>query len=329
MLDTADTVRLGHSGLKISKVVLGCMSFGAPDRGAHGWSLDEEASRPLIRQALEAGITTFDTADVYSDGTSEEFVGRALKDFVRRDEIVLATKVHGRMGPGANQAGLSRAHILSAIDASLTRLGTDHVDLYQIHRWDPETPIEETMEALHDVVRSGKARYIGASSMWAWQFATAQGVAAQNGWTRFVSMQDQYNLLQREEEREMHPLCLDSGVGVLPWSPLARGKLTRDWDEKTTRTATDAFGATLYRREEESNRAIVDAVTRVAEARGVSRAQIALAWVAQQSAVTAPIVGATKAAHIEDAVAAVGIRLEAAELTELEGAYTPREPEGF
>ncbi|WP_447647162.1 aldo/keto reductase [Microbacterium forte] len=329
MLDTADSVRLGRSGLKISKVVLGCMSFGAPDRGAHGWSLDEQASRPLIAQALEAGITTFDTADVYSDGTSEEFVGRALKDFARRDEIVLATKVHGRMGPGANQAGLSRGHILSGIDASLTRLGTEYVDLYQIHRWDPETPIEETMEALHDVVRSGKARYIGASSMWAWQFAKAQGVAAQNGWTRFVSMQDQYNLLQREEEREMHPFCVDSGVGVLPWSPLARGRLTREWDETTTRTATDAFGATLYHREEESNRAIVDAVARVAEGRGVSRAQIALAWVAQQSAVTAPIVGATKAAHIDDAVAAVSIRLEAAELAELEGAYTPRDPEGF
>lgn len=329
MLDTADSVRLGRSGVKISKVVLGCMSFGAPDRGAHGWSLDEQASRPLIAQALEAGITTFDTADVYSDGTSEEFVGRALKDFARRDEIVLATKVHGRMGPGANQAGLSRGHILSGIDASLTRLGTEYVDLYQIHRWDPETPIEETMEALHDVVRSGKARYIGASSMWAWQFAKAQGVAAQNGWTRFVSMQDQYNLLQREEEREMHPFCVDSGVGVLPWSPLARGRLTREWDETTTRTATDAFGATLYHREEESNRAIVDAVARVAEGRGVSRAQIALAWVAQQSAVTAPIVGATKAAHIDDAVAAVSIRLEAAELAELEGAYTPRDPEGF
>lgn len=329
MLDTADSVRLGRSGVKISKVVLGCMSFGAPDRGAHGWSLDEEASRPLIAQALEAGITTFDTADVYSDGTSEEFVGRALKDFARRDEIVLATKVHGRMGPGANQAGLSRGHILSGIDASLTRLGTEYVDLYQIHRWDPETPIEETMEALHDVVRSGKARYIGASSMWAWQFAKAQGVAAQNGWTRFVSMQDQYNLLQREEEREMHPFCLDSGVGVLPWSPLARGRLTREWDETTTRTATDAFGATLYHHEEESNRAIVDAVARVAEGRGVSRAQIALAWVAQQSAVTAPIVGATKAVHIDDAVAAVSIRLEAAELAELEGAYTPRDPEGF
>lgn len=329
MLDAADNVRLGRSGLRISPVVLGCMSFGAPDRGTHGWSLDEEASRPLIRQALEAGITTLDTADVYSDGTSEEFVGRALKDFAVRDEIVLATKVHGRMGTGANQAGLSRAHILSGIDASLRRLGTDYVDLYQIHRWDPETPIEETMEALHDVVRSGKARYIGASSMWTWQFAKAQHVAAQNGWTRFVSMQDQYNLLQREEEREMHPHCLDSGVGVLPWSPLARGRLTRDWDETTARTETDAFGKTLYRREEQSNRAIVDAVASVAAARGVSRAQIALAWVAGRPAVTAPIVGATRASHIDDAVAAVSIRLEAEEIAALEAAYTPRDPEGF
>lgn len=329
MIEPGDHVRLGRSGLRISPVVLGCMSFGAPDRGAHGWSLDEESSRPLIRQALEAGITTFDTADVYSDGTSEEFVGRALGDFARRDEIVLATKVHGRMGPGANQAGLSRAHILSGIDASLRRLGTDYVDLYQIHRWDPEVPIEETMEALHDIVRSGKARYIGASSMWAWQFAKAQHVAVQNGWTPFVSMQDQYNLLQREEEREMHPFCLDSGVGVLPWSPLARGRLTRDCDETTNRSGKDAFGATLYHREEESNRAIVEAVARVASDRGVSRAQIALAWVAQQSAVTAPIVGATRAAHIDDAVAAAGIRLEPAEIDALESAYTPREPEGF
>lgn len=329
MLRAEDSVRLGRSGLKISKVVLGCMSFGAPDRGTHGWSLDEESSRPLIRQALEAGITTFDTADVYSDGTSEEFVGRALADFARRDEIVVATKVHGRMGPAANQGGLSRAHILSGIDASLRRLGTDYVDLYQIHRWDPETPIEETMEALNDVVRAGKARYIGASSMWTWQFATAQHVAAQNGWTPFVSMQDQYNLLQREEEREMHPFCLDSGVGVLPWSPLARGRLARDWDDTTARTESDAFGKTLYRREEQSNREIVEAVARVAADRGVSRAQIALAWVAQQAAVTAPIVGATKASHISDAVAAVGIHLEESEIDALESAYTPREPEGF
>ncbi|PCE15756.1 alcohol dehydrogenase [Microbacterium sp. SZ1] len=329
MLEAKDSVRLGGSGLRISPVVLGCMSFGVPDRGAHPWSLDEEASRPLIRHALEAGITTFDTADVYSDGTSEEIVGRALADVARRDEIEIATKVHGRMGRGANQAGLSRGHILSGIDASLRRLGTDYVDLYQIHRWDPETPIEETMEALNDVVRSGKARYIGASSMWTWQFATAQHVALQNGWTPFVSMQDQYNLLQREEEREMHPYCLDSGVGVLPWSPLARGRLTRDWDDTTARTESDAFGATLYRSEEQSNRAIVEAVARVAEARGVSRAQIALAWVAQQDAVTAPIVGATRVGHIDDAVAAVGIRLEESEVEALEAAYTPRAPEGF
>lgn len=329
MLEAKDSVRLGGSGLKISPVVLGCMSFGVPDRGAHPWSLDEEASRPLIRHAVEAGITTFDTADVYSDGTSEEIVGRALADFARRDEIEIATKVHGRMGPGANQAGLSRGHILSGIDSSLRRLGTDYVDLYQIHRWDPETPIEETMEALNDVVRSGKARYIGASSMWTWQFATAQHVALQNGWTPFVSMQDQYNLLQREEEREMHPYCLDSGVGVLPWSPLARGRLTRDWDDTTARTESDAFGSTLYRSEEQSNRAIVEAVARVAEARGVSRAQIALAWVAQQDAVTAPIVGATRVGHIDDAVAAVGIHLEEPEVEALEAAYTPRAPEGF
>ncbi|MFB4349774.1 aldo/keto reductase [Microbacterium sp. CR_7] len=329
MLEAKDSVRLGDSGLKISPVVLGCMSFGVPDRGAHPWSLDEEASRPLIRHAVEAGITTFDTADVYSDGTSEEIVGRALADFARRDQIEIATKVHGRMGPGANQAGLSRGHILSGIDASLRRLGTDYVDLYQIHRWDPETPIEETMEALNDVVRSGKARYIGASSMWTWQFATAQHVALQNGWTPFVSMQDQYNLLQREEEREMHPYCLDSGVGVLPWSPLARGRLTRDWDDTTARTESDAFGSTLYRSEEQSNRAIVEAVARVAQARGVSRAQIALAWVAQQDAVTAPIVGATRVGHIDDAVDAVGIHLEESEVEALEAAYTPRAPEGF
>ncbi|WP_144875629.1 aldo/keto reductase [Microbacterium sp. 1.5R] len=329
MLEAKDSVRLGGSGLRISPVVLGCMSFGVPDRGAHPWSLDEEASRPLIRHAVEAGITTFDTADVYSDGTSEEIVGRALADFAQRDEIEIATKVHGRMGAGANQAGLGRGHILSGIDASLRRLGTDYVDLYQIHRWDPETPIEETMEALNDVVRSGKARYIGASSMWTWQFATAQHVALQNGWTPFVSMQDQYNLLQREEEREMHPYCLDSGAGVLPWSPLARGRLTRDWDDTTTRTESDTFGSTLYRSEEQSNRAIVEAVARVADARGVSRAQIALAWVAQQDAVTAPIVGATRVGHIDDAVAAVGIRLDDSEVEILESAYTPRAPEGF
>jgi aryl-alcohol dehydrogenase-like predicted oxidoreductase len=291
--------------------------------------LPEEESKPFIKQALEAGITTFDTADVYSDGTSEEIVGRALKEYATRDEVVIATKVHGRMGPGPNQAGLSRSHILSAIDASLRRLGTDYVDLYQIHRWDPNTPIEETMEALNDVVRAGKVRYIGASSMWAWQFAKAQHVAASNGWARFVSMQDQYNLLQREEEREMHPLCLDQGVGVLPWSPLARGMLTRPWGTETARTANDAFGQTLYRSQQDANRRIVDAVATVAGARGVSAAQVALAWVRQQKAVTAPIVGATKTSHLSDAIASVDLVLTPDELAQLEGPYTPREPEGF
>lgn len=265
---------------------------------------------------------------MYSDGTSEEIVGRALADLARRDEVVIATKVHGRMGPGGNQAGLSRAHILSAIDDSLRRLGTDHVDLYQIHRWDPHTPIEETMEALHDVVRAGKARYIGASSMWAWQFSKAQHVARAHGWTPFVSMQDQYNLLQREEEREMHPLCLDEQVGVLPWSPLARGRLTRDWDRTTARSAGDAFGATLYRNEE-ANRRIVAAVAAVAERRGVSRAQVALAWVRQQRAVTAPIVGVTRPSHLSDAVASLDVELDREELDALEAPYTPRAPEGF
>jgi aryl-alcohol dehydrogenase-like predicted oxidoreductase len=322
-------VRLGGTGLKVSAVVLGCMSYGTPERGNHAWTLPEEESRPFIRQALEAGITTFDTADVYSDGTSEEIVGRALKEYSTRDEVVIATKVHGRMGPGPNQAGLSRAHILSAVDASLRRLGTDYVDLYQIHRWDPNTPIEETMEALNDVVRAGKVRYIGASSMWAWQFAKAQHVAASNGWARFVSMQDQYNLLQREEEREMHPLCLDQGVGVLPWSPLARGVLTRPWGTETARTANDAFGQTLYRSQQDANRRIVDAVATVADARGVSAAQVALAWVRQQRAVTAPIVGATKTSHLSDAIASVDLVLTSDELAQLERPYTPREPEGF
>jgi aryl-alcohol dehydrogenase-like predicted oxidoreductase len=305
------------------------MSFGDPGRGPHPWSLPEEQSRPIIRQALEAGITTFDTADVYSDGTSEEIVGRALKDLARRDEVVVATKVHGRMGPGPNQAGLSRAHILAAIDDSLRRLGTDYVDLYQIHRWDPEVPIEETMEALHDVVRSGKARYIGASSMWAWQFAKAQHTAEVHGWTRFVSMQDQYNLLQREEEREMHPLCMDQQVGVLPWSPLARGRLTRDWDETTQRSSSDTFGSRLYQADVDSNRRIVDAAARVAASRGVSRAQVALAWVRQQDAVTAPIVGATKPDHLAEAVASLDLELTPDELEMLGAPYTPRLPEGF
>jgi aryl-alcohol dehydrogenase-like predicted oxidoreductase len=322
-------VRLGRSGLKVSAVTLGCMSYGEPGRGAHEWSLSEDESRPFIRRALELGITTFDTADVYSDGSSEEIVGRALRDFADRDDVVIATKVHGRMRQSPNGGGLSRAHILSAIDASLERLGVDHVDLYQIHRWDPETPIEETMEALHDVVRSGKARYIGASSMWAWQFAKAQHIADLGGFTRFVSMQDQYNLINREEEREMHPLCLDQGVGVLPWSPLARGRLTREWDDRTVRSETDVFGQTLYGQREESDRSVSEAVAWVAEERGISRAQVALAWVRQQRAVTSPIVGATKLVHLEDAVASVEIELTEAETTALEAMYVPRDPEGF
>jgi aryl-alcohol dehydrogenase-like predicted oxidoreductase len=321
--------RLGSSGLQVSAVVLGCMSYGVPERGAHPWSLAEEESRPFIRRALEQGVTTFDTADVYSDGTSEEIVGRALADFARRDEVVIATKVFNRMRPGPNGAGLSRGHVMSAIDDSLRRLGTDHVDLYQIHRWDPETPIEETMEALHDVVKSGKARYIGASSMWAWQFAKAQHTADLGGWTRFVSMQDQYSLVQREEEREMHPLCLDQGVGVIPWSPLARGKLTRDWDDTTARTETDQFGGTLYRQREDADRQVAAAVATVAEARGVSRAQVALAWVRQQEVVTAPIVGATKMQHLDDAVASVDLWLTDDELDALESPYVTRENEGF
>lgn len=322
-------IRLGNSGLRVSQMVLGCMSFGTPDRGSHPWTLAEDASRPLIKQALQSGITTFDTADVYSDGTSEEILGGALRDFAGREDVVIATKVRGRMGPGPNQSGLSRAHILSAVDDSLRRLGTDYIDLYQVHRWDENTPIEETMEALHDVVRSGKVRYIGASSMWAWQFAKAQHAAALNGWTLFVSMQDQYNLLQREEEREMHPLCADQGVGVLPWSPLARGRLTRDWHVTTDRASTDTFGSRIYAADQESNRKIVEAVTQVSAERNVSRAQVALAWVNRRPTVTSPIVGATKPSHITDAVESLDLELTPAECEVLEAAYTPRDPVGF
>ncbi|MFZ4237990.1 aldo/keto reductase [Streptomyces murinus] len=314
-------VKLGSTGLDVSRVCLGCMTYGVPERGNHEWTLTEEAARPLIRQALEAGITFFDTANVYSDGTSEEIVGRALKDFAHRDDIVLATKVHGRMRPGPNGAGLSRKAIMTEIDHSLRRLGTDYVDLYQIHRYDHATPIEETMEALHDVVKAGKARYIGASSMYAWEFSKAQYTAERHGWTKFVSMQDHYNLLYREEEREMLPLCVDQGVGVLPWSPLARGRLTRDWGTVTERSEHDVFGGKLY---QEGDCAIVEAVTRIAGERGVSRAQVALAWLLHQSPVTAPIVGAGKPRHLEDAVAAVELTLSDKEIEELERPYTPR-----
>jgi aryl-alcohol dehydrogenase-like predicted oxidoreductase len=318
--------KLGATGLDVSPICLGCMSFGDPARGGHPWSLDEESSRPFIRDALEAGINFFDTANVYSDGSSEEIVGRALADFARRDEVVLATKVHGRMHPGANGAGLSRKAIFAAIDDSLARLGTDYVDLYQIHRWDKRTPIAETMQALHDVVQAGKARYIGASSMWAWQFAKAQHVAERHGWTRFVSMQDHYNLLQREEEREMLPLCLDQGVGVIPWSPLARGKLTRPWDATSARSETDEFGKHLYL---DSDRAIVERVQAVADGRGVPAAQVALAWVSHHPAVTAPIVGTTKPHHLTDAVASLSIALTDEEITQLEQPYAPHNVVGY
>ena len=314
-------VKLGATGLDVSRICVGCMSFGIPGRGPHEWTLDEEASRPLIRRALDAGINFFDTANVYSDGTSEEIVGRALTDLANRDEIVLATKVNGAMHEGPNGRGLSRKAIMTEIDHSLRRLGTDYVDLYQIHRFDPVTPVEETMEALHDVVKAGKARYIGASSMYAWQFSKAQYTARANGWTRFVSMQNHYNLLYREEEREMLPLCQDQGVGVVPWSPLARGRLTRDWGAATARSRTDAFGRNLY---QEGDREIVDAVARIAAERDVPRARVALAWLLHQDAVTAPIVGATKPEHLDDAVASLDLELTEKEIEQLEQPYTPR-----
>ena len=321
--------RLGTSGLQVSALVIGGMSFGDPHRGSHSWTLDIERSRPLVRQAIDAGITTFDTANVYSNGSGEEILGRLIGEHAKREDVTIATKVHGRMRPGPHSAGLSRVAIFRAIDESLHRLGTDYVDLYQIHRFDPEVPVEETMEALHDVVKSGKVRYIGASSMYAWQFASMQHSADLGGWTRFISMQDQYNLISREEEREMHPYCLETGVGVLPWSPLARGKLTRDWDDETGRSATDEFAKTLYRQTEDSDRRVVDAVARVAADRGISRAQVALAWVAQQPAVTAPIIGATQPHHLTDAIAAVELHLTDEELTLLTEHYTPHAVEGF
>jgi aryl-alcohol dehydrogenase-like predicted oxidoreductase len=302
------------------------MSYGVAERGTHLWTLGEEDSRVFIRQAVDAGINFFDTANVYSDGTSEEIVGRALADFARRDEIVLATKVHGAMRRSPNGGGLSRKAIMYEIDASLRRLGTDYVDLYQIHRWDRRTPIEETLEALHDVVKAGKALYIGASSMWAWQFAKAQHVAEQHGWTKFVTMQNHYNLVYREEEREMLPLCVDQGIGVIPWSPLARGLLTRDVSASTSRSETDEFGKSLYAT---ANRAIIERVATIAAERGVSRAQIALAWVSRHQAVAAPIVGATKQQHLDDAIASIDIVLTAEEIRSLEEPYTPQPVQGF
>jgi aryl-alcohol dehydrogenase (NADP+) len=318
-------VRLGGTGLEVSAITLGCMSFGDT---AHGrpWVLDEDATRAIVKQALDAGITTFDTANVYSAGTSEEYTGRALADFAHREEVVIATKVNGRMRPGPNGAGLSRQAIMAEIDNSLRRLGTDYVDLYQIHRWDYDTPIEETLEALHDVVKAGKARYIGASSMHAWQFAQALYTADLNGWTRFVSMQNHYNLLYREEEREMLPLCADQGVGVIPWSPLARGKLTRPWDATTARSDTDEFGKRLYR---DTDQMIVERVAEVAAKRSVPPAQVALAWMLRNPVVTSPIVGVTKAAHLDDAIAAVDLELDDDEVAALEEPYEPHAVAGF
>jgi 1-deoxyxylulose-5-phosphate synthase len=324
-----EITRLGTSGLQVSRIILGCMSYGEPGRGNHAWSLGLDESRPFFKAAIEAGITTFDTANVYSLGSSEEITGTLLHEFADRDDVVIATKVHGVMGPGPKSGGLSRGAILAQADASLRRLGTDYIDLYQIHRLDPEVPIDEVMEALHDLVRAGKVRYIGASSMWAWQFAQAQYVAEANGWTRFISMQDQYNLLQREEEREMHPFLLDQGVGAIPWSPLARGRVTRPWDTTTARTETDEFGKTLYEREADSNTAIVEAVAAIAHERRIPMAQVALAWVLSKPAVSAPIIGATKPQHLTDAIAAVDVELTDAEIARLEAPYTPRANSGF
>jgi aryl-alcohol dehydrogenase-like predicted oxidoreductase len=316
--------RLGRSGLKVSRIALGCMSFGDA-RGAE-WVLDEDEAAPIFRQAVELGITFWDTANIYARGSSEEIVGRAIRKYTSREDVVLATKVFFPMHDGPGGSGLSRRAIMEQIDASLARLGTEYVDLYQIHRFDPETPVEETMEALHDVVKAGKARYLGASSMWAWQFAKLQHAADVHGWTRFVSMQNQYSLLQREEEREMFALLADQGVGSIPWSPLAKGRLARPWGSQTKRADTDAMG---QRYVGEENKPIVDAVQQVAEARGIPMAQVALAWVMKNPSVVAPIVGPTKEHHLADAVAAAEVRLTEDEIEALESAYTPRLPSGY
>ena len=323
-----DYVNLGHSGLKVSPLCLGCMSYGDTSKGWHGdWVLSEDESRPFIREAVEAGINFFDTANMYSLGASEEVIGRLLPEFARRDEIVVATKAFLPWRQAPNAGGLSRKALIQAVDDSLTRLGMDYVDLFQIHRWDDTTPIEETMEALHDIVKAGKARYIGASSMFAWQFAKAQEVARANGWTRFIAMQNHVNLLYREEEREMLPLCADQGVGVIPWSPLARGRLARAWDETTVRSETDGFGKLLYRQQEDADRAIVEAVGAIAADRGVSRATVALAWHFAKG-VTAPIIGATKPGHIGAALEALTLGLTDEEVARLEAPYLPKAPVG-
>jgi 1-deoxyxylulose-5-phosphate synthase len=324
-------VRLGKTGLKVSQLCLGCMSYGVPERGNHAWTMGEEESRPFLKRALEAGINFWDTANVYSDGTSEEIVGRAIRDFGRREELVLATKVHGQMRNEPNGRGLSRKAIFTEIENSLRRLGTDYVDLYQIHRWDYQTPIEETLEALHDVVKAGKARYIGASSMYGWQFAKALFLSQVHGWTRFVSMQNHYNLMYREEEREMMPLCASEGIGVMPWSPLARGRLTRVWEERgaTARAGTDNVLQRMYLRVEEADEAVVRAVTGVAKARGVSQAQVAMAWQFTKPFVTSPIIGATKMSHLEDALASLELVLSKEEVEAMEKPYVAHPVLGF
>ncbi|AIQ35816.1 aldo/keto reductase [Paenibacillus sp. FSL R5-0345] len=324
-----DYVKLGNTGLDVSRLCLGCMSFGVAERWIHKWVLDEEQSRLIIKKALELGINFFDTANVYSDGTSEEILGRAIRDYANRDEIVLATKVYNRMHEGPNGAGLSRKAIMSEIDKSLKRLGTDYVDLYQIHRWDYHTPIEETMEALHDIVKAGKARYIGASAMYAWQFQKALYVAEKNGWTRFVSMQNHLNLIYREEEREMLPLCKEEKIGVIPYSPLASGRLTRDWAVTTHRSETDQIQKSKYDGTADADRLVVERVAAIAEKHGVPRIHIALAWLLQKEPVTAPIIGATKTSHLEDAVGALSLTLTPQEIMFLEEPYTPHPIIGF
>jgi 1-deoxyxylulose-5-phosphate synthase len=325
-----DYVRLGNSGLKVSRICLGCMSFGSPKGGTHAWALGEEQARPIIQKALEGGINFFDTANVYSAGSSEEITGRALKDFAKREDYVLATKVQGVMGPGPNQRGLSRKAILQEIDHSLGRLGMDYVDLYQIHRFDPETPMEETLEALHDVVKAGKARYLGASSMHAWQFAKMLDLADRNGWTRFVSMQNHYNLIYREEEREMMGLCREEKTGVIPWSPLARGRVTRPWGEAgTVRGQSDPFSRNLYDASQESDRKVVERLEALAQKRGLPMAQVALAWLMGKPGVTAPILGVTKPKHLEDGLASLSVKLTGEESKGLEEPYIPHAIAGF
>ena len=316
-------VRLGSTGMKVSRICLGCMGFGDAERWIHKWVLNEENSRPIIKHALELGINFFDTANVYSIGASEEILGRALKDFASRDEVIIATKLFGKMHDGSNGGGLSRKAILSEIDNSLKRLGTDYVDLYQIHRLDYETPIEETMEALHDVVKSGKVRYIGASAMFAWQFQKALHVAEKNGWTRFVSMQDHLNLIYREEEREMLPLCRAEKIGVIPYSPLASGRLTREIAESTQRSQTDQIAKMKYDATTQTDQQVIARVAELAQKHGVPRVHIALAWLLQKEPVTAPIIGATKISHLEDAVGAFAVKLTQEEVVYLEEPYVP------